>query len=74
MSPELLAGLLNIFAFKVFMPKRLSAEELVATSGEAERVKGEVWAGANASVPAMTARAMVAAVNFIVYVVQRIKL
>ncbi len=48
----------------MFIPKRLSAEELVATS--AERVKGEVWAGANASTPATKARAMVAAVNFMV--------
>ena len=36
----------------------------MATSGEAERANGVIWAGANASVPAMTARAMVAAVNF----------
>ncbi len=50
----------------MFIPKRLSAEELVATSGEAERAIGEVWAGAKASVPATTARAIVAVANFMV--------
>lgn len=53
----------------MFIPKRLSAEELVATLGE-ERAKGVVWAGAKASVPAMTARAMVAAVNFMLKVIE----
>jgi hypothetical protein len=67
MSLEVLAGLLNIFCFKVFIPKRLRADEVVATDAAAGRATEEVWAGAKASAPAMRATAMVAAVNFIVY-------
>ena len=48
----------------MFIPKRLSADEVVATDAAAGRATEEVWAGAKASAPAMRATAMVAAVNF----------